>query len=92
MFVPEIEKKSLHEIKSYQESRLPELLAYLREKSVFYAELFSKNNINISEIKNLEDLTRIPVTTKDDLQKRNNDFLCVDKSEVTDFICIKFAA
>jgi len=86
MFVPEIEKKSLHEIKSYQESRLPELLAYLREKSVFYAELFSENNINISEIKNLEDLTRIPVTTKDDLQKRNNDFLCVDKSEVTDFI------
>jgi len=86
MFVPEIEKKSLHEIKSYQESRLPELLAYLKEKSVFYAELFSKNNINISEIKNLEDLTRIPVTTKDDLQKRNDDFLCVDKSEITDFI------
>ncbi len=86
MYVPEIEKKSIREIKSYQESRLPELLAYLKEKSVFYAELFSINNINISEIKNLEELTRIPVTTKDDLQKRNDDFLCVDKSEITDFI------
>lgn len=86
MFIPEIEKKSLKEIKVYQESRLPELLSYLQEKSVFYAELFKKNNINIRNIKTLDDLVNIPVTTKDDLQKRNDDFLCVDKSQVTDFI------
>lgn len=86
MFIPEIEKKSIREIKKYQESRLPELLAYLNDKSVFYTEMFSKNNINISEIKTLEDLTKIPVTTKDDLQQHNDDFLCVPKSEVTDFI------
>ncbi len=86
MFIPEIEKKSLPEIKSYQESRLPELLEYLNAHSKFYKELFLKNNIDIRKIKTLEDLTQIPVTTKTDLQERNDDFLCVDKSRVVDFI------
>jgi len=86
MFIPEIEKKSLKEIKAYQESRLPELLSYLKKKSVFYAELFEKNDINIESIKKLEDLNSIPVTTKDDLQQRNDDFFCVEKNKITDFI------
>lgn len=86
MFIPEIETKPVEQIKAYQESRLPELLTYVNEKSAFYSELFSKNNIEIKEIRTLEDLTKIPVTTKNDLQKRNDDFLCVAKSEVTDFI------
>lgn len=86
MLVPEIEKKSIQEIKSYQESRLPDLMDYLNTNSVFYRELFSKNGINIDEIKKLEDLNKIPITTKDDLQKRNDDFLCVDKARITDFI------
>ena len=86
MFIPEIEKKTLPEIKKYQESRLPELLEYLNAHSKFYRELFSKNNIHIQNIKTLEDLAQIPVTTKTDLQERNDDFLCVDKNQVVDFI------
>jgi phenylacetate-CoA ligase len=86
MFIPEIENKTIQQIKEYQELRLPELLRYLNEKSFFYKELFTKNNIKIEEIKKLEDLTKIPVTTKDDLQKRNNDFFCVPRKKITDFI------
>jgi len=86
MFIPEIEKQSLSKIKAYQESRLPELLNYLQSNSKFYRALFSKHNINISGIKTLEDLASVPVTTKDDLQKHNDDFLCVDKKHVVDFI------
>ncbi len=84
--IPEIEKKSLSEIKIFQESKIPETLEYLKNNSKFYSELFTKNNIKISEIKTIEDLTRIPVTTKDDLQKRNNDFICVPKSKIIDYI------
>ena len=86
MFIPEIEKKSLAEIKKYQESRLPELLTYLSNNSKFYQDLFKTNNINIDKIKKVEDLIQIPVTSKNDLQKRNNDFFCVDKNKVVDFI------
>jgi len=86
MFIPEIETKSVSQIKAYQESRLPGLLIYLQENSKFYQDHFDKNNINIEVIKTLEDLEQIPVTTKDDLQKRNDDFFCVAKKEVVDFI------
>ena len=86
MFIPEIEKASLQEIKSYQETRLPGLLGCLKSNSPFYRDLFAKHDIQIGAIKTLEDLAQIPVTTKDDLQNRNDDFLCVDRKEVVDFI------
>ena len=86
MFIPEIEKQPLTAIKQYQENRLQELLSYLKEHSLFYQELFAKNNLDISSIKNLEDLIKIPVTTKDDLQSRTKDFLCVDKRKIIDYV------
>ncbi len=86
MFIPEIEKKSAAEIKVFQESRLPDLLRYLKERSPFYSELFSNHKIDIDEIKTLEDLTRIPVTTKEDLQKRTDDFLCVKRRKIIDYV------
>ncbi len=86
MYIPEIEKKSLAEIKKYQESRLPEMLEYLSKKSVFYQKVFHDNNIDIHNIKHLEDLQNIPVTTKDDLQRNSRDFLCANKKDVVDYV------
>lgn len=86
MFIPEIEKKSLNEIRAYQESRLPGILNYLDTHSPFYSGLFRKNKININRIRSLEDLKYIPVTTKDDLQTHNSEFICVPKNRITDFI------
>ena len=86
MHIPDIETRPPEEIKKFQEAKLAELLSYLQSHSTFYQELFEKNGIDIRHIKTLEDLTKIPVTTKDDLQQRTNDFLCVPKSKVVDFI------
>ena len=86
MHIPEIEKKPLPEIKKFQEEKMIELLVYLQENSTFYQRLLSKNNIDIKEIKTLEDLTNIPVTTKDDLQNFSDDFLCVEKGKIIDFV------
>jgi len=60
-------------------------LQYLDAKSKYYKTLFKSNNISISEIKTLEDLQQIPVTTKTDLQRHNTDFICVDKTEIVDY-------
>ncbi|PLX14815.1 MAG: phenylacetate--CoA ligase [Marinilabiliales bacterium] len=84
--IPEIEKKPLSEIKKFQEEKLKEVLAYLKDKSKFYKRMFSENNININDIKTIEDLSKIPVTSKDDLQNFSDDFLCVDKSQIVDFV------
>lgn len=84
--IPEIEKKSISEIKEFQEEKLQGLLTYLKTDSKFYQNLFDKNSINIKEIKTLEDLTKIPVTNKDDLQNHSKDFLCVPNNNIVDFV------
>jgi phenylacetate-CoA ligase len=83
---PEIETQSAQVIKKFQESKLTETLTYIKNKSSFYKSLFKKHNIAIEKIKTLEDLKIIPVTTKDDLQKYNSDFICVEKSKIVDYI------
>ena len=68
-----------------QEPKLQQLLRYVAAHSPFYRELFEANKIDIESIKSLDDLTRIPTTEKDDLQKRNNDFLCVPAQDVVEY-------
>jgi phenylacetate-coenzyme A ligase PaaK-like adenylate-forming protein len=58
--IPEIETKSTEAIKIFQEDKLKIALQYLLEKSPFYQRLFKSNTIAISDIKTLEDLTKIP--------------------------------
>lgn len=84
--LPAIETKTAAEIKALQEEKLRELLQYLNYHSKFYQDLFRKNNIDISEITHLEDLVKIPVTQKNDLQERNEDFICVPRNRIIDYI------
>jgi len=72
-------------VTAMQEQKLQELLQYVSQHSPFYKELFAKHNITVSDIKTLADLTKIPTTEKDDLQKRNNDFLCVPADKVVEY-------
>lgn len=84
--IPEIEKASQQEIKSFQEKKLKETLKYLNENSPFYKQFFDANDVEISDINTLEDLQTLPLTTKDQLQKFNDDFLCVPKSKIIDYV------
>lgn len=68
-----------------QGKKLQELLVYLNEHSPFYKELFTKTRFNIAGIKSVEDLDVIPTTNKEDLQQRNNDFLCVPRNKIIDY-------
>jgi phenylacetate-CoA ligase len=83
--IPHIEKQSLAEIKAFQELKLQEVLQYVNTHSVYYKNLFQEHNIDIIKITCLEDLQRIPTTTKEDLQKNNDDFLCVPMHKIIDF-------
>ena len=84
--IPEIEKASIAEIKTFQEAALKKLLRYLGENSVYYQKLFKEQQIDLDMIERLEDLSKIPVTTKDDLQQFNNEFLCVPKNKIIDYV------
>jgi phenylacetate-CoA ligase len=74
-----------HEVTLMQEQKLRDLLAYLNQHSPFYKELFAKHQININEIKTIADLSSVPTTTKDDLQQRNDDFLCVPRNKIIEY-------
>ena len=84
-WVPEIEKQSQADIVALQEKKLQEVLAYVNEHSAFYKRLFKEHNINVSAIKTLSDLTKLPTTCKDDLQSDNDAFRCVPKSAIVDY-------
>lgn len=80
-----IKIKNSNDMVETQRAGLKKLLAYLSENSPYYQELFLKHQIQIDSIKSISDLTKIPVTTKDDLQLRNWDFLCVTRNKIAEF-------
>jgi len=82
---PKIETSSRDTIKQFQESKLKEILVYLEKYSPFYQKLFKENNIDINDIKTLEDLQKIPTTSKNDLQQHNHDFFCVPFDKIVDY-------
>lgn len=86
MEMKDIEFESAERIKSFQEDLLRKQLVYLRDNSPYYRRLFESYEINIAKIRHLEDLTRIPFTEKKDLQLYNDDFCCVPRNKIIDYI------
>ncbi len=84
-YSPESAFQSIEEIKAMQEIKLQETIAYLNSHSPFYREFFSKARFNPAGIKTMEDLGVIPVTIKEDLQQRNEDFLCVPRNKIIEY-------
>ncbi len=84
--IPTIEKASVEEIYTFQSEKLKELLAFLNQNSPFYKRLFFEHKIDINLIQSLEDLQQIPVTTKTDLQEYNDDFFCVSRDKIIDYV------
>ncbi len=85
-FKPEIEFQPRNVIKAFQEEKLREDLQYLNAKSPFYRALFQREKIDINKIRTLEDLRCIPLTTKKDLQLHNEEFFCVGRDKIADYI------
>ena len=82
----DIEFESPERIKEFQEKLLRKHLVYLSENSPYYRRLFDSYGIRIDKIRHLEDLVRIPFTEKKDLQLYNDDFCCVPRNRIIDYI------
>ena len=82
----DIEYKSPEEIKAFQEGLLKKHLEYLAGHSAYYKRMFSTYGIDISRIRTIEDLVKIPFTEKKDLQIFNDEFLCVPKADIVDYV------
>lgn len=69
-----------------QQPALQQLLLHVSNYSNYYKRIFREHSINVDAIKTAADLGQLPFTTKDDLAQYNDDFLCVPKSRITDFV------
>lgn len=78
--------KSSKEIKEFQNAALKDTLRYVSEHSPFYQRMFKEHGVDISGIESMDDLCRLPVTVKKDLQLYNDDFICVPRESVIDYV------
>lgn len=70
-----IETASHEEIQSLQIKLLKRQIEMAYEKSVFYRKKLKERDINPSQIKDLEDLSKAPFTTREELEKNFEDIL-----------------
>jgi phenylacetate-CoA ligase len=83
--IPKIERQSREAIREFQRKKLRETLLYVFNNSPYYKRVFEELNIVPEKIRDLDDLRMLPVTTKDDLQRHNWDFLCVPRSSIVEY-------
>lgn len=83
---PEIQFASADAIAAFQQEYLREEIAYLYENSPYYRRMFDHCGARPDDIRTQEDLRRLPVTTKTDLQLHPQDFICVPRSRIIDYV------
>ena len=84
--IPKIELQTIEVIERFQETQLQKLIAYLADFSPYYKNLFTREKINPAKIKVMSDLLQVPVTDKSHLQLFNDDFICVPRHKIIDYI------
>ncbi len=82
----QIQFSSKEAIREFQNSRLREQIAYVASASPFYQKMFATCGIAPESIQTIDDLQRLPVTTKEDLQRYNQEFVAVDKAQIIDYV------
>lgn len=81
----ELKHPDIQEITAMQDRKLREVIAYVHEHSPFYREMFTTRGIDPASIRTVQDLAQLPVTVKEDLQLRNDDFLCVPRNRIAEY-------
>lgn len=61
-------------------------LDYIAKNSPYYHGLFEKMDISPGDIASFEDLHKLPLTSKEQLQKFNKDFISIPEDDIIDFV------
>jgi len=80
----ELSYKGVSEIREHQSKLLATQLNWVMKHSPFYREHLA--GLGAETICSVDELVSLPVTTKEHLQQRNMDFLCVDQEKIIDYI------
>src|SRR3972149_10425878 len=78
----EIQEASAEDLKKLQLSLLQKQINRIYEKSRFYRAKFEKAGLQPSDIRTLKDITKLPLTTREELERNFCDVLAVPSSEI----------
>jgi len=66
---------NLNEIRQYQEKELRSLILHAYRTAPYYNRMFKRHNLRPDDIKNIEDLKKIPVLSKKTIRENFNDLV-----------------
>jgi len=69
-----------------QTEALKKQLVYLAQKSPYYSRIFKEHAVDISDIHSLEDLSKLPYTSKEDLNRYYPEMLCIEEGKIADTV------
>jgi phenylacetate-CoA ligase len=76
----------LEEISIIQTRQLRKTIHYTYQRSPFYRDMLDHARINPADIKTLDDFKYLPTTSKEELVRENERFLCVRPEEIADIM------
>jgi phenylacetate-CoA ligase len=85
-FFPDIYARPSSEITRIQEDLLRETISRAARTSPFYRQRFSKGEADAAGIRTLADLPRLPLTSKEDIQERNQEFWAAPREQLTEIV------
>jgi len=86
VFNSELEFKSKRRIAEEQLQHLRALVSYAKAKSPFYKKILSRTRIKHVDIKSLNDIQKLPITTKGQMQRHNRKFYCVGQKDIAEIV------
>lgn len=74
--------KNYDELKKEQELKLRKIISFAYNNVPFYHRKFKEMDIDVSSIKNIEDLEKLPIISKDIIRENWNDFKAVNINHI----------
>ena len=69
-----------------QWQRIQQQLSYTFRTSKFYQEAWKQYSIQVDSITSYEDFSKLPITTKEQLQQYNEDFISIPQEQIIDHV------
>ena len=82
----DIDTMPLDDIEGIQGQLLEETVRHACGKSPYYRKLFDDAGLKASDIKRTDDLAKLPLTGREDVQKSNRDFFAAAGRDLAEFV------
>ncbi|MGL1886405.1 MAG: AMP-binding protein [Reichenbachiella sp.] len=81
-----IELSQRQDFRPIQDEAFKKHLDFIKNHSTFYQKRFAELGISFDQINSLDDLNQIPVTSKNEVEKHNDEFIAVTPREIIEFV------